>query len=337
MRRNDPESDDTDTASSSQSGGDTSGAEGQGDKNTTEADNTSGEDDRTLLEVKQNKSAVRPKRKHGLTTDMFHQYPFIRLFATGPRNAEQNPHKFYCRLCKKNFSLKTKGIGEIKKHFKSSKHFLLDQAYRAANFLPVLGKDYQEITGTALEQLRADLPPLRAEPTLDAKRPLVGQTVIPIANLSPDSEEVMKCQASLFIDFLSEGAPLNLLPTLWGRFGNISRHPSMCDNFNWSHARVFVSHFYFILSVFLFLFVHSYMLSVFLYRDVPLPDAVPVVRTARDTRSLFRISPPTSQDTSASKMLEWGSFSLHYFILLRPLCQVARWGITSLESIPFLL
>ena len=94
------------------------------------------------------------------------------------------------------------------------------------------------------------------EPTLDAKRPLVGQTLIPVANLSPDSEDVMKCQASLFNDFLSEGAPLNLLPTLWGRFGNISRLPSMCDNFNWSHARIFVSYPYFVLCIFPSLYVY---------------------------------------------------------------------------------
>ena len=131
------------TASSSHaesSGGETAGE-------TTDGQAESGDDNQTLSEVKQNTLTARVKRKCSLTGELFHRYSFIRLFATGPRDPDQNPHKLYCRLCKRKFSFRTKGIELKKNQFKSARHFPLDQGYRLANFLPVPGKDYQEITG----------------------------------------------------------------------------------------------------------------------------------------------------------------------------------------------
>ncbi len=116
------------SSSEGESGADTAAS---GDETEPSGGDTGDEskDDVSLSELKR-RDSKRKKHSRTLTTEMFHRYPFIRLFATGPRNRENSKHKFYCRFCKKNFSLRTKGRGEIKKHFRSRQHFSLDQKYR---------------------------------------------------------------------------------------------------------------------------------------------------------------------------------------------------------------
>ena len=230
---------------------------------------TSSKDDLSLLEYKR-QSGKQKKQSRVLTTEMFHRYPFMRLFATGPRNREFNKHKFYCRLCKRNFSLRTKGIGEIKKHFRSRKHFPLDQQYRLRNFLPVYGKDCREVTGGSLEHLRASVSYDGEPPILDAKRPLIDQEVIPTEVLDPDAPEVVRCQMSLYKDFIVRGAPTELLPTLWGNLATVTHHPSMTSNFQWGAARVFVSPFDLPFFELLYIFIIFILFSVSLRRPVSL-------------------------------------------------------------------
>ena len=246
------------STSGGESGPDSDTSGGETGESGEDTEGTGLDDDLSLSEFQKKSTKGKGKRKSPqvLTTDMFHQYPFIRLFATGPRNMDHNRHKFYCRLCKRNFSLKTKGIGEVKKHFRSRKHFTADQQYRLQNFLPVYGKDCKEITGSSLEHLRASSSSSASlnPPSLDAKRPLVGQFVIPTEDLDPDSPEVLRCQLTLYKDFISRGAPVDLLPTLWGSLATVSHHPTMTSNFNWDSARVFVS----ISSMFAVLFIILY-------------------------------------------------------------------------------
>ena len=216
------------------------------DGEATSGGETSGDDplgdEATLSQVQEKELKGRRKRNCKLTTDLFKQYPFIQLFATGPRNPEFHPHSFYCRLCKKNYSLKTKGVGELKKHFRSRRHFRADQLYRAMNFLPVYNKRCEEVTGDALDTERVEFSKVATVPTLDPKRLLVGQEAIPAAEYPPDSTEVSKCQISLYSDFFANGGPLETIPALWGRFSTIARYPASSSNFDWSHSRIFVSY-----------------------------------------------------------------------------------------------
>ncbi len=103
------------------------------------------------------------------------------------------------------------------------------------------GRDCHEVTGGALEHLRSSIWLEGESPILDAKRPLVDQDVIPSEILDPNSSEVIRCQMSLYKDFIVKGAPTELLPTLWGNLATVTHHPSMTSNFRWNPARVFVS------------------------------------------------------------------------------------------------
>ena len=96
------------TASSSRAESSVSETAGE----TTDGQAESGDDNQTLCEVEKNTLAARAKRKCSLTGELFHRYTFIRLSATGPRDPD---HELYCRLCKRKFASRTKGIGELKK------------------------------------------------------------------------------------------------------------------------------------------------------------------------------------------------------------------------------
>ena len=230
---------DSSAASSSTPSGEDNTSKGD----TSREDLTDFDDEATLSAVQAEGKKGKRKRNCKLTTSVFKQYPFVQLFATGPRNPETHPHSFYCRLCKKNYSLRTKGIGELKKHFRSRKHFRADQLYRASNFLPVYNKRCEEVTGDALEAERVEFSKVLVIPTLDSKRLLVGQEAIPAAEYPPDSDEISKCQIALYSDFLSNGCPLETIPSLWGRFSTIARYPAGCSNFDWSASRIFVCFF----------------------------------------------------------------------------------------------
>ena len=53
-----------------------------------------------------------------------------RFFVTGPSDAANMPSHFYCRVCRKNVSVLTRGHHEVLRHFQGSRHFTRDQRLR---------------------------------------------------------------------------------------------------------------------------------------------------------------------------------------------------------------
>ena len=51
------------------------------------------------------------------TEEMLALAPFPKFFATGPEDPLKNRHCFFCMLCKKNFSMKSGGLYELKRHY----------------------------------------------------------------------------------------------------------------------------------------------------------------------------------------------------------------------------
>ena len=52
------------------------------------------------------------------------------FFVTGPSDAANISSHFYCRVCRKNVSLLTRGHHEVLRHFRGSRHFLREQRLR---------------------------------------------------------------------------------------------------------------------------------------------------------------------------------------------------------------
>ena len=51
------------------------------------------------------------------TEEMLEIAPFAKIFATGPENPLKNRHCFYCTISRRNVSMKSRGLYELKRNF----------------------------------------------------------------------------------------------------------------------------------------------------------------------------------------------------------------------------
>ena len=65
------------------------------------------------------------------TEEMLELAPFAKIFATGPENPLKNRHCFYSVLCRRNVSIRSRGLYELKRHFQREHHLRADQRFRA--------------------------------------------------------------------------------------------------------------------------------------------------------------------------------------------------------------
>ena len=193
-------------------------------------------------------------RVYVLSTSMFKEYPIIRAYATGPKDPTRNPHKWYCRICHKNYSLKTRGGSSIARHHRSRRHFRRDQRYRDAQSLPVYNRAGVIVTGDALDLERDEFSKVQNVPNLGSKRLLIGQSSIPLAGDDVGVNTILTSQMLLYHDFIVNSVPLPVLPSVWGKFGVATAHSSLVSNYCWDHPHVFVSFCFLFL---LFLFLHQ--------------------------------------------------------------------------------
>ena len=61
------------------------------------------------------------------TEEMLQLAPFAKVFATRPDDPLNNRYSFYCMLCKRNFSMRTRGFHELKRHIQRDCHFRLSR------------------------------------------------------------------------------------------------------------------------------------------------------------------------------------------------------------------
>ena len=100
------------------------------------------------------------------TEEMLELAPFAKVFATGPDDPLKNRYSFYCMLCKKNISMRTRGLYGLKRHFQRDCHLRTDQRIRE-KICPgkVRGRGGRVLYGSKLEAEREvymelDLPEL---------------------------------------------------------------------------------------------------------------------------------------------------------------------------------
>ena len=65
------------------------------------------------------------------TEEMLELAPFAKIFANGPENPLKNRHCFYCMLCRRNVSMRSRGLYELKRQFQREHHLRADQRFRA--------------------------------------------------------------------------------------------------------------------------------------------------------------------------------------------------------------
>ena len=72
-----------------------------------------------------------------------------------PEDPLKNRHCFFCLLCKKNISMKSPGLYELKRHYQRDCHLRIDQRFRE-RYCPgkVRGRDARVLYGVKLEKDR---------------------------------------------------------------------------------------------------------------------------------------------------------------------------------------
>ena len=107
-----------------------------------------GEGHSKLKKKKGNKKLSR--RGVPMREEFFSKIGWTRSFISGPADPLHNPHMVWCHICKKNFSIKSKGPYEILRHHRTDRHLRRDQRWRYEHLRsvdPVSGKVQHRVRG----------------------------------------------------------------------------------------------------------------------------------------------------------------------------------------------
>ena len=177
------------------------------------------------------------------TEEMLELAPFAKVFATGPDDPVNNRYCFYCMLCKRNISMRTRGLYELKRHFQRDCHFRADQRLRE-KICPgkVRGRDGRVLHGSKLETERELYMELDL-PDLSHKRPFYYDVLEGKPFTFTTVEARVRIQINLLIIFLKSGGQLWALEDYWTQVGFATGHSASTSDFNWSPAHISVSSF----------------------------------------------------------------------------------------------
>ena len=175
---------------------------------------------------------------------------WTRSFISGPSDPLHNPHMVWCHMCKKNFSIKTKGTVEILRHHRTEKHLRRDQRWRYEHLKTVdlvTGKVQHRVRGKdgkilSKKDLADELPKFIHTELVDVgeRNPfyedyLQGHTSAPI---TPQSR--LRMQMCLLGDLIQSSGDLALLRKLWARVGSYTEFQSAFQDFNWNEDHIMV-------------------------------------------------------------------------------------------------
>ena len=175
------------------------------------------------------------------TEEMLEVAPFAKIFATGPENPLKNGHCLYCMLCRRNVSIKSRGLYELKRHFQREHHLRADQRFRA-RYHPskVRGSDGRKLYGSKLEAEKELFMHLDV-PGLDHKRPFYYDVVEGKNFTFTSANSRTLIQIELLLIFLRGGGQLWTLEEYWTQVGVLTGHSVSTADFNWSSSYISVS------------------------------------------------------------------------------------------------
>ena len=180
------------------------------------------------------------------TEEMLELAPFAKVFATGPDDPLKNGYSFYCMLCKRNISMRTRGLYELKRHFQRDCHFRADQRLKEKICSgKVRGRDGRVLYGSKLEVEREVYMELDL-PELSQKRPFYYDVLEGKPFTFTTEEDRIRVQINLLTIFLRSGGQLWALEDYWTQAGVATGHSASMADFNWSPACISVSNFDFL-------------------------------------------------------------------------------------------
>ena len=132
----------------------------------------------------------------------------LKSLQLDPKNPLKNRHCFYCMICRRNVSMKSRGLYELKRHFQREHRLRADQRFRA-RYHPskIRGSDGRTLYGSKLEAERELFVHLDV-PELDHKRPFYYDVVEGKPFVSNSATSRTLIQIEMLLIFLSGGGQL---------------------------------------------------------------------------------------------------------------------------------
>ena len=175
------------------------------------------------------------------TEEMLEIAPFAKSFATGPKNPLKSRYCFYCMICRRNVSIKSRGLYELKQHFQLEHHLRADQRFRA-RYHPskVRGSGGRTLYESKFESEKELFMQLDV-PELDHKRPFYYDIVEGKLFTFARASSRTLIQIELLLIFLRGGGQLWTLEEYWTQVGVLTGHSASTADFNWSSSYISVS------------------------------------------------------------------------------------------------
>ena len=185
----------------------------------------------------------RRRPKYSLRTHMMRKHPVLKFFATGPIDRQKTPYKWWCRVCRVELSLMSRGVLELLSHFRTDSHLIKEHRIRSeVPGMPLYDRHEKVLTGTALQEAkRVAKETFPIAPQLDSCRLLVGQDKLPdSSSISSPSEDVFS-QISFLEHGLRHGGNIDSLIGMWNEMVRLFPGNSQESTFGCCRERLFVS------------------------------------------------------------------------------------------------
>ena len=155
----------------------------------------------------------RQRPKYSLKTHMFHKHPVLKFSATGPIDPEKTPCKWWCRVCRSEPSLMSRGMLELMAHYRCDSHLMKEHRIRMeVPEMVLFDKNERELQGMGLieaKRIAKNTHPIA--PELDGLRPLMGQHSVPDFASSTSPTEGVLCLICILEFGLKNGGHLDSL------------------------------------------------------------------------------------------------------------------------------
>ena len=207
---------------------------------------------RATSKSKKRKSDRRLSRRGvPMKDEFFSKKGWTRSFISRPADPVHNPLMAWCHICKKNFSIKSKGPYEILRHHRTQRHLRRDQRWRYEHLRstdPVTGKVQHRVRGAngkvlSKMKLAKALPPFINEELVDIgeRFPFYDDYIKGSTTALVTAESRAKTQLCLVGDFAKTQGDMMVLRNLWSRMGSFTNHQATVADFDWGEERLTVS------------------------------------------------------------------------------------------------
>ena len=185
----------------------------------------------------------RQRPRYVLKSSMMRKHPVLKFFATGPLDRHKNPYKWWCRVCRVELSLMSRGVLELLSHYRTESHLIKEHRIRLEiPGMPLFDRYENELAGLPLQEAKRiakETHPIT--PHLDICRLLVGQDKLPDLSSSTSPSADVLAQISILEQGLRYGGHVDSLIGIWNELVQLSPACEESSPYIWSKHRIFVS------------------------------------------------------------------------------------------------